>query len=257
MAETFANIIDGWKAGWQGAADGIFSDHTKIMSMIYRGAFFDDGGDGSVMDITPLAQGIIYANGLPSIWQGGTEAGMPFIATSEGVSTDDSGCEGYDFGDDASLSEDTTSLGFPDGDAGALSDATRVCIDDVPYWLLSGSASIKKMGSGRNEFSNYMLSLDKPYGLDALDGERWSGITKEQLVINAVNSWKNNGNKNGWAPFSPDPEAPVPDVSSGDISFIPGVVGLPVCSFREAVEISNGDSGNSEGNSIWPCANYA
>lgn len=92
-------------------------------------------------------------------------------STSEGVSQDGTGCESYNPDAGSSIPEGDW-LGYPGGDP-VLFENTRVCVDDVPYWLLSGAASIKQIGAGRLAYSNYMLALDAPYGSDALDGTQW------------------------------------------------------------------------------------
>lgn len=73
-------------------------------------------------------------------------------------------------------------------------------------------------------------------GLDSFDGERWGGLEALDLFSNAYNSWDANGRKNGWATADVTTREGVEQLVDGDITRAKGLVSIPICSFREALD---------------------
>lgn len=42
-------------------------------------------------------------------------------------------------------------------------------------------------------------------------------------------------------------------IAGGDITNVPGLVAVPVCTLVEAIVIATNDPSNSAGNPVWPC----
>ncbi|KAH8903098.1 hypothetical protein BR93DRAFT_941010 [Coniochaeta sp. PMI_546] len=104
-----------------------------------------------------------------------------------------------------------------------------------PYWISSVSTS---RGLCVPPMAN-CLSVDFGTlpGISKLGGSgfesKWDGITRDQLVNNAVNAWKANGKKNGWAKTNAYDPKSVQDIINQGLN-APGLVNIPVCSFAEA-----------------------
>jgi hypothetical protein len=142
------------------------------------------------------------------------------------------------------------------------------CVNNTPYWLLTGHSD----GGGT-------LTLENPTGLDLLDGHAWGGTTPEDLIArygskfcsdvksisyerelteylySATLAWSNNGNQNtgaiGLDPTNVDQLGTL--TGSSTVANIPGIVNLPVCSLEQAAKAADADPNNASGNPYWPC----
>ena len=86
-----------------------------------------------------------------------------------------------------------------------------------------------------------------------LNGTAWGGLTGQNVVGAAVNTWSKNGNQNSNTPADPTDFDTLKSLSTGDITQIPGLVQIPVCTFKQAADTATNDKTNAAGNPFWPC----
>ncbi|KAK3716128.1 hypothetical protein LTR37_006573 [Vermiconidia calcicola] len=236
------------------------SDWTPLYDAISNGKLFS--GESAVDGVSDYAgdtKKLIYASTLSYMWRPGGEAGMAWIATADGMPTNDSlaGCdkflpsEGYGENADWFVSPDTNAV-------------ARFCDGDQAYWILYNTmdASIclnKRIdGSGTPTPAESCEDEDnvvvgQPFGIENLDGEAFSGLSVDIMGLNAVNAWKANGNANGWAVPDLTNVNDIDAISDATIETVRGLVNIPVCSFEDMRAATEGDVWNTLGNANWPC----
>jgi hypothetical protein len=118
---------------------------------------------------------------------------------------------------------------------------TRVCYKDRLYYLVHPEGDDRDDGEDN--------TFKAPVGLDELG--RFGGLTVENLVIGAVNTWKANDMQNGGKVLDPINNAQArSDLVGGDIT-TPGFVLLPVCSGDRAFQ--SWQTAKRDGSPNWPC----
>lgn len=135
-------------------------------------------------------------------------------------------------------------------------EETKVCIDGKPYWLVAvnepRNGQCEAMGFGTCPTPRPTLRV--PPGLKDLDGKKWGGLTKEDLVRSALSAYKANGDKNGWAAMDVGSDAGIDDiVENGPLA--KGVVNIPICSRNEAANNAgwSGPNGQQKDATHYPC----
>jgi hypothetical protein len=107
---------------------------------------------------------------------------------------------------------------------------TAVCVDGDLYYIASpkgdardcrGAGSPGQLDCINNKFS-------APPGLNNLDGNSWSKLKYEEIVIGSVKTWKQNGRQNGGAPPDFSNLGSLTDLANQDLT-TPGFFRLPVC----------------------------
>lgn len=158
--------------------------------------------------------GLIYAKLLPQAWTQNPERhNIPLV-----WETEDS-CDGSD--------RRTTKDLFADD----VAAKTRVCIDNVAYYVLNGLAG---------ELDSCIECLnteDKPSyeplpggTHDELDGTRWGGITLEDMVKSIKGGFDANGGKNGYEQPTDIPEGDPSEYFDNLSLSNPGFwTGIPYC----------------------------
>ncbi|KAK5654618.1 hypothetical protein OQA88_6939 [Cercophora sp. LCS_1] len=178
----------------------------------------------------------IYGFGIPALWRASQT--YAFILDS-GAACSSNSAPKYITGDTASK--------------------TGVCYQGRQYYLVhtDGDARVCKCervtdgGSCQTRCSDNTFSA--PPGVDALGGkiELWGGLTREEIVIGAVRTWKYGGEKNGAVM---DPVIIgrnfIGSSREAQVS-TPGVVKLPVCSPDRAFQSWNTAGKGSSPN--FPC----
>lgn len=137
-------------------------------------------------------------------------------------------------------------------------DNTKVCIDGRPYWIMAvdepRNGNCQAVGALTCSTPRPILRI--PPGLKELDGKKWGGITKEDLVRSAMNSKAANGGRNGWQALNGLDWKALNDVQDNGVR-AKGVVNIPICSFREAADNAGwaGPNGSemNRGAANYPC----
>ncbi|KAJ0152877.1 Berberine bridge enzyme-like 21 [Fusarium oxysporum f. sp. albedinis] len=116
--------------------------------------------------------------------------------------------------------------------------SSGVCVDSKMYYLIGCTGEARTCDESHGSFNpgctdNFFSSLP---GLDDLTGSEtaFGGLTKEDIVNGAVNSFAGNGNANGWSMLDPSNTVDGMDLVSEYNVTAPGVVMLPVCTASEA-----------------------
>ncbi|KAM7183708.1 hypothetical protein V8F20_012513 [Naviculisporaceae sp. PSN 640] len=232
-------VIHGWQNITVKSLEKMLSGNSESLpildKLLANGAMYPKGlTPKSDTDLSRNIRKTFFGYAIPILWQ---RAGYyPFIIDSGAP------CPGSVNPITKYMSEDTQSktgycyrgtiwyLAMPDGDA-------EECVES---------------GCFENKFS-------APTGLAALNGEDYGGLTKDDIIMAAVNTYINNGSKNGAEPGSVD----LNDINAKDSLFrmditTPGFISLPICSpqiARKSWELTKGHVGSPGKGSTpnWPC----
>jgi GH18 family chitinase len=130
------------------------------------------------------------------------------------------------------------------------------CIDGRQFYLVypDGDAKececVHKPTGGACEWYCQDNTFSSPPGLDTLNGTNFGNITKSDLVLGSVNTWKDNGKQNtDKYPDATNAEA-VRRLMNVDIT-MPGFMQIPVCSAEHAFK--SWDSSKPESSAFYPC----
>jgi hypothetical protein len=228
-----------------------FDTPDVLFGLINAGAYFTGGKDvtdGGYDYVSSKLQEMIYASALPMAWATGNTYMAPFIATGSGVATPGaSGCDGYYPGPANSASiftDDQTIVYTPsDQDDDNFYQSVFFCVNNAPYWLMTAHTSSEYKG----------IYVEQPTNLASLNGSSWGGLTGQNVATAAINSWIRNGNVNTNTPASTADLDDLQALADGDITRIPGLVQIPVCTFKQASDTATADKTNTAGNPYWPC----
>ncbi|KAM5447956.1 hypothetical protein McanCB56680_008038 [Microsporum canis] len=134
--------------------------------------------------------------------------------------------------------------------------ATASCVDDKLYYLASPNGEAQTCtitGVGQQECHNSKFSA--PPGIEFLNhGNSYKGVTLDDLIKGSVNTYKQNGGRNGGKVADPDDAGTRDNLISQDIT-TPGFIRMPVCSPDTAFRTWLGFNG--EGNTRlenYPCS---
>ncbi|SCV50154.1 uncharacterized protein FFFS_09366 [Fusarium fujikuroi] len=136
--------------------------------------------------------------------------------------------------------------------------SSGVCVGSTMYYLIGCTGEARTCDESHGSFNpgctdNFFSSLP---GLADLTGSEtaFGGLTKEDIVNGAVNSFVGNGNANGWSMLDPSNTVDGMDLVSEYNVTAPGVVMLPVCTASEAFSnwfsFTNGKSKSAN----YPCS---
>jgi hypothetical protein len=160
----------------------------------------------------------LYATLIPMAWQ--------LSPVERGVVIIDAGvpCGTIDPLDEKDVSE-------------ATSNAAWVCHRDRMFFFLAAAGAERKCISTGGPVPHWdciKSQFSLPQGLDTMDGNQWSGVTKEDLVIGALNTFEARASKNGGTPGQVNVDNKlIDDIQDMDIR-APGIVHIPVCTIAEA-----------------------
>ncbi|KAM5385751.1 hypothetical protein ACJZ2D_000950 [Fusarium nematophilum] len=176
ISTMFTNMTDTWITATSKMAEGIFTDWTKLYQLIVNGkCWAPDVGD-SPLEVTGLVKKIIYSSVIPSLWTVGPDNHMPFIATSEGLSQDGTGCESWK--PESGLSESLKTRVDVKKDA---FDGARVCDGDEAFFMVAiGQSSDCPFGQ-TYPCTNHLPAVKRVQGADELMRGQYS-LTYEEMV---------------------------------------------------------------------------
>lgn len=231
FTQYLGKAIDTWRLSTEKAVARLFDGEPEGIRMltnaISNGKLIK-GVDGNLPEIDPIDPDknggsatesqtailkSIYGFGIPALWRASDT--YSFILDSGAGCSSRNAASKY-------ISDDTASK-------------TGVCVDGRQYYLVhtGGDARVCKCervtdsGPCQSRCSDNTFSM--PSGVDALDGDLWAGLTRDDIVAGAVRTWKYAG-KNG---ADIDPQSVAQNAYShsekADVT-TPGVVRLPVCS---------------------------
>ena len=200
--------------------DGSDEGLSMLTSIISDGHMIEGGVDGvalapdvtaggtTLADLQDSITKAFFAFAIPAIW--GVAGTHAFILDS-----------GYDCG-----------VEDPEGDY--LSDdtmhETAGCYDGKLYYLVYPEGGDAYDCSGQQETDVCPDGkFSAPPGIDALDGERFGGVTIADLIEGSLRTYQENGNANGGAQTDPTNDGSLDDLMDQDIT-TPGFIRLPVCS---------------------------
>ncbi|KAK0117589.1 hypothetical protein ONS95_011925 [Cadophora gregata] len=203
-------------------------DLSIIDGLMKGGASAGVYGDSPISMEDQIYKAMV-AQMIPIAWNANSD-GSPFLMTSEDFGG--KGCDGID--PSKVISKD-------------INHASFVCIDGQGYWLLMAFVQ-SSCDTGNCQPD---LALNKVPGVAKLDGSRFGGLSLTDLATSSVNSFKANGNKNGWK--IPDPATDTDsmwDIAENGVR-AKGMFNVPICSGYEALSNLIDRIGEKKGN--WPC----
>jgi hypothetical protein len=134
--------------------------------------------------------------------------------------------------------------------------ATGECIDGKQFYLVypDGDAKececVHKATGGACEWYCADNTFSSPPGLSTLNGTNFGNISKRDLILGSVNTWKNNSKQNTDKYATADDMETVRRLMNVDIT-TPGFMHIPVCSAEHAFK--SWDSTKPESSSFYPC----
>ncbi|KAH8881787.1 glycoside hydrolase [Thozetella sp. PMI_491] len=211
-------------------------DVNTLKSLINLGQFVEPGPGLSNEEYETLLTYNLYATLIPRTWRLAPDPYYPFILTTGAA------CG--------------TTNPLPDYVDDGEGNTAWACAEDGLLYYIMGAPGDDPFycydsGDGQGVGPCYTDTFHPPPGVETLDGKNWGGVTREDLVVGAVNSWIHNGKKNGWTQAdvtNPDTISAVYDTGVRTPGFIP----IPVCSADEAM----GNWGNVKKSDRWdiyPC----
>ncbi|KAF7544468.1 hypothetical protein G7Z17_g9921 [Cylindrodendrum hubeiense] len=194
---------------------GLNDNLDLLKQLIMEGKFA--GSDLDLLSAEELDGHIkkaLYGQLIPYAWQVGSSEVYPFLVATE----------------------------KPCAETGAdhvPSGATHWCITS-PDGVEEGFYLMGTFGTStcvfEDPFTGYKCyDYQSPPGLGELDGTKWGGVTEEDIVVAAYNTWVANGRTNGARPETTDfaNEDMLSRLSESDIRAA-GLVWFPVCNTAEA-----------------------
>ncbi|KAK3708923.1 hypothetical protein LTR37_011253 [Vermiconidia calcicola] len=268
VASYMGDIIDGSETGLSGMTDLLFNDPTALGDLISDGKLFALDVQRDPVDVQQGMEKNLFAALLPTVWTTGVDFSYPVVILPDGVPQDGTGCEGLkptEYADTVDDSETSARLGtLATGDDGWLPGFVCDERTNTGYWLMGAKPSktsktccvtIDNKQACDTCPGGSSVPISDLRGIGTLDGNNWGGLTKDEVVINAVNSYVANGNKNGWAADLSMTESPegIADLISGDLSRARGLVNIPVCTLQQIKDTATADIDNTAGNPNYPC----
>ncbi|KFY89077.1 hypothetical protein V500_05953 [Pseudogymnoascus sp. VKM F-4518 (FW-2643)] len=240
IAKTLGKVVSAWYSTVdvfnQHLFDGSQSSIDELTSMISDGKMVERPGTVSDLDIQAYLERAIFSILMPRAWElGGT---VVFILDS-----------GAPCG---AVNPSTNHFGTEHKGANAWA-----CADDKLYYIV-GISEASRACSGTPE-RPLQVCYPREFEVDKLDGRVWGKITREDIVVGAVNTYKANGNKNGGKPADPSNSQTLSDLYDYGVR-APGVMRLAVCNADTAFH--NWDNYLSDNIDIkpsswppypWPC----
>jgi hypothetical protein len=173
MSSYLSRTVQGWVDSSRDMTKTVFTSPALVYAAIENGTVWDPSPKLGPLDITTSVQRALYAYITPFAWSLSAEDLGPFIANANDMTPQGTGCNAYD--PTSAFRIDT------DFDHGVL-DATLVCDNGTPYWLVN-------IQRGKNPTYNKVQSGGAPPaiqtlpGISNLDGKKFGGLTKEDLVL--------------------------------------------------------------------------
>ncbi|KAK3716338.1 hypothetical protein LTR37_006488 [Vermiconidia calcicola] len=278
VSSYMGDIITGWETGLSGMTNLLFSDPTALGTLISDGKLFGLDVQRDPVDVQAVMEQNLFAALLPTVWTTGDDFSYPVVILPEGVPQDGTGCEGLrpmDVNTTVVQPPDVSGTGLqlePDAPYLELQVGEPAFFDgfhcdvqtNTGYWLMGALGDYRPDTCCRIVDRNQVCS-DCPTGrwvairalrgIGTLDGNNWGGLSKEEVIMNAVNTYKKNGNTNGGAPGANMIESSegIADLISGDLRVATGLINIPVCSMQQILDTITADKDNSAANPNYPC----
>ena len=103
------------------------------------------------------------------------------------------------------------------------------------YLLMASLETWECKGQGGAGYSCQFETFKMLPGVATMDGTAWGGLTREDIIVGAVNTFKANGNANGAAAIDVSTTGAVEDIADNGVRAV-GVFNIPVCGAEEAYE---------------------
>ncbi|KAK3670689.1 hypothetical protein LTR78_009381 [Recurvomyces mirabilis] len=106
------------------------------------------------------------------------------MADANGIPNVGGGCHGYQLANASGLNCGVDTDNFLCVSVVNVNFTKTLCCDgEDAYWLFSAT-------TGGNPVGQMELLISTPEGWDTLDGQNWAGLTQQQFLQTAVNTWK-------------------------------------------------------------------
>ncbi|KAK8139989.1 hypothetical protein PG984_000055 [Apiospora sp. TS-2023a] len=224
FSDYMGQVVTAWDIVGQQSLKRLFSgepdDLDLLTTMISDGKLIDGTVDNVLLSPDITAGGVtaselagnlakaLFAFAIPQLWSlAGTRA---FVLDS-----------GYDCGVIDPMSR------YLSVDA---QHATAGCFQGKLYYLVdpNGEAHTCNGGDGA-AVSCEDSTFSVPPGLDTLDGSRFGGVRRDDLIAGSVRTYLQNGRQNGGAATDPTNGGSFDDLLVQDVT-TPGYIRIPVCS---------------------------
>ncbi|KAK3722536.1 hypothetical protein LTR37_002528 [Vermiconidia calcicola] len=255
IAELLGNTTEKWQRTLQDMTTRVFTDPALLLSFIDNGQTFATSIATTPIDAQVAVKKALLAASLPAAWSSGSDKVMPVILTDAGRTQEGTGCRSWQLPENTDVTDEG---GFSISEEAVTNGL--ICDGDRAYWLMGmrvkpGQCLKKRQVLPSVSCFPQILEFETLQGLTELDGgSRWAGLKKDEIALNVIRSWQENGNKNGAAPLSGAvDDSKLERLINGDLTAATGLVPIPVCSFEEARSAAYADPENEAQNLWWPC----
>ncbi|RDW87891.1 hypothetical protein BP5796_03585 [Coleophoma crateriformis] len=246
LSDFISTAVGLWVQNIEDLNSAIFDGtNTTLISTLINDGLSLDGNSAtsgaSTASIQTTMERALYGYLLPEAWAASTDGDLAFIATTNGVPGDGSGCDGWEPWLTSYWSTDDTGSPVLTAMTETLANANFVCnkADNSAYWLMNiidqapEGCRPTTLPASIGNIPCKTPRLSSLPGADKLDGTAWAGVTQEDLVAGSVATWTANGNANGGTFDLSSWDALTSIVDDGIRA--PGFMNIPVCSFGEAI----------------------
>lgn len=135
ISSHVTETVSTWTTNLQTMAEGIFNNVDNLYGAIQYGKTFQAQKPTGEVALTDLAKKILFANTLPMAWTLGSDAQVPFIATSEGMAGEGDGCDAVDPRKSLGLDGDYDIQPYFEKDEDDFLPKSRQCDGDAAYFI--------------------------------------------------------------------------------------------------------------------------
>ncbi|KAK1993690.1 hypothetical protein LX36DRAFT_642670 [Colletotrichum falcatum] len=251
MSATMGDVFDSWKAAQAAYVKHIFSPNDTdtenyLVATLDNGLMASAPDEFNTLDISAMLQKLFYPKFIVGVWQTREWAKRPFVLKTNLACHMDKG------------QRDSSLWPFlPDSDHAAAA----ACYNDRLFYLVDirskgVSLSTDFPSIRANPFKMKHWPLTQLIGAEAIDGKRWGGVTKEDIVAASYNGYVAGGYRNGvftanYTDISPQASQQLWTSDLGIRS--PGYVNMTVCENLYTI-VGNVVHGSPDQHPSWPCA---
>ncbi|KAK1982987.1 hypothetical protein LZ30DRAFT_624338 [Colletotrichum cereale] len=253
ISMMMGDVFDSWKGAQTAYVKKIFSANDTatenfLIAALDNGLMGATPDDISAYDMSKMIQKLFYPRFMVAVWNSRKWAKRPFVLKTNLP------CK-------LGLGERDSSLWpfLPNEDHSRAS----VCYNGALFYLVDirseGVKLTTEYPSIRPDiFKSKHWPLTTLFGTDTMDGVRYGGVTKEDIVAAVYGGYVQGGHKNGvFQPNYTDVTADGhPTLLQKDMNRSPGFVNMTLCTSLYSI-VGNVVHGKPEEHPSWPCAPLA
>ncbi|EQB59325.1 hypothetical protein CGLO_00309 [Colletotrichum gloeosporioides Cg-14] len=250
LGAMMGDVFDSWKATQTAYVDNIFSPNNTetenfLIAALDNGLMGATPDDLNAYEMSRMVQKLFYPRFMVSIWQTRKWSKRPFVLKTNlpcKMATGERDSSLWPF--------------LPDSDHARAA----ACYEDRLFYLVDIRSEGVKLTTEYpsirpNIFKSKHWPLTALFGTETMDGSRYGGVTKEDIVAAAYGGWVEGGYKNNvyqpnYTDVSPQAQA---KLWSDQGNRSPGFVNMTLCQNIYTI-VGNVVHGKPEQNPSWPCA---